>query len=122
MSRKNIVTTNFWRDFMPTPLGERINQLRKKFGFTLEALAQKIDSSKSYIWELENKDVTRPSAEKLQKIAMALNTTTEYFLGEDEVNEFTAEDNAFFRKYRKMSPEAKEKIRQNLDTLWEDED
>lgn len=107
---------------MPTPLGERINQLRKKQRLTLEALAHKINSSKSYIWELENKDVTRPSAEKLQKIAMALNTTTEYLLGEDDMTEVTAEDNAFFRKYKKMSPETKEKIRQNLDNLWEDED
>lgn len=41
-------------------------------GRTLEKLADETDSSKSYIWELENKNPPRPSAEKLTKIASKL--------------------------------------------------
>ena len=50
---------------MPTPLGERVREIRQKRGLTLEALADRVGSSKSYMWEIENKDVARPSAEKL---------------------------------------------------------
>ena len=85
---------------MPTPLGDRIRERRLKKGLTLEQLAQEIGSSKSYIWELENKDVTRPSAEKLQAIARALDTTMDYLLTAEDVTEEDATDRAFFRKYR----------------------
>ncbi len=52
--------------------GERIKKLRTQKGLTLDQLAQETASSKSYIWELENKNPPRPSAEKLSSIASAL--------------------------------------------------
>ena len=57
---------------MPSKLGVKINELRRQKGLTLEQLAQSTDSSKSYMWEIENKEVARPSAEKLDRIAEAL--------------------------------------------------
>jgi len=59
-------------------LGEKIRKLRKEKGFTLDKLAELTESSKSYIWELENKNPPRPSAEKLAKIADKLGTTIEF--------------------------------------------
>ena len=106
---------------MPTPLGERVRDLRKKRGLTLEALAKKVESSKSYMWEIENKDVTRPSAEKLSMIASALDTTTDYLLAGSNENEADADDLAFFRKYQSMRPGSKERLRKVLDIL-DDED
>jgi transcriptional regulator with XRE-family HTH domain len=50
---------------MATTLGDKIREQRKKKGYTLEELAARSESSKSYIWELENKDPPRPSGEKL---------------------------------------------------------
>lgn len=102
---------------MPTPLGNRVRELRRKHGLTLEALAAKIESSKSYVWEIENKDVARPSAEKLSLIAAALETTTDYLLGTEAVTEVDAADTAFFRRYREMDPKAKEKLRGMLKIL-----
>jgi transcriptional regulator with XRE-family HTH domain len=102
---------------VPTPLGNRVRELRRKHGLTLEALAAKIESSKSYVWEIENKDVARPSAEKLSLIAAALGTTTEYLLGADMVTEADATDAAFFRRYREMDPKAKEQLRGMLKIL-----
>ncbi len=102
---------------MPTPLGNRIRELRLKHGLTLEALAAKIDSSKSYVWEIENKDVARPSAEKLSLIAAALETTTDYLLGVEDVTEADADDQRFFRRYRQMDPKAKAKLRDMLKIL-----
>jgi len=106
---------------VPTPLGERVRELRRKRGFTLERLAERVGSSKSYMWEIENKDVTRPSAEKLALIATALDTTTEFLLGGNSEQEAgDAEDVAFYRKYKKLDDPVKERLRKMLDILDED--
>jgi len=105
---------------MSNTLGDKVKNLRKKRGLTLEELAVSIGSGKSYIWELENKGVKRPSAEKLNAIAKVLGITTEYLLDDDSENdnEDSAVDQAFFRKYQKMPVETKEKIRKSLDLFW----
>jgi transcriptional regulator with XRE-family HTH domain len=103
-----------------TALGERIRALRKKEGYTLERLAELTDSSKSYIWELENKNPPRPSGEKVARIASALKVTSDYLLNPEETELADATDEAFFRKYRNMDPVTKEKIRRIID-VWGEE-
>ena len=86
---------------MPSPLGDKIRAQRTQKKYSREQLAELTDSSKSYIWELENKDDPKPSAEKIGKIAAVLEVTTEFLLtdsvaalGEEDLDE------AFFRKYK----------------------
>lgn len=102
-----------------TALGDKIRQLRKERRLTLEQLGALSDSSKSYIWELENKDPPRPSADKLQKIADALGVTVAFLV--DPSEERSPSDNvfdeAFYRKYRKLDPETKQRIREIVD-IW----
>ena len=105
---------------MATPLGEKIRTLRKKKGYTLDRLAELADSSKSYIWELENKNPPRPSADKIAKIAGALEVTPDYLII-DAVPVEDATDMAFFRKYRRMDPATKEKIRRLTDLIGDEE-
>lgn len=105
---------------MTTPLGEKIRNLRKQKGYTLDKLAELSASSKSYIWELENKDPPRPSADKVAKIAAALGVTADYLIT-DVVEVEDATDAAFFRKYRSMEAGTKDKIRRMLDLLDDDE-
>ena len=101
---------------MDNLLGAKIKELRKAKGLTLEKLAEKIGSGKSYIWELENRGVKRPSAEKLAAIARALDTTTEYLVDNgmteptDEVRRET-----FFRKFHGLSREDQRKIEDIID-------
>lgn len=110
---------------MLTGLGQKIREKRKEKGLTLEQLAKLADSSKSYIWELENSDarkVARPSADKLAKIADALGTTVDDLLG-IELSEasIAPEDKAFFRKYQSMSPDNKRRLRKLADSdIWDD--
>jgi transcriptional regulator with XRE-family HTH domain len=92
--------------------GTRIKELRADQGLTLEQLAQKTDSSKSYIWELENKNPPRPSAEKLAAIAAALGVTVDYLIGSDTQTLAKAEDTAFFRQYSSMPTETRRQIRE----------
>ena len=101
---------------MAKTMGDRIRDQRKKKGYTLDELATRSESSKSYIWELENKDPPRPSGEKLALIAKALDVTSDYLLGvETEVE--LAEDKAFFRKYQKMTTIQKSQIREMLEII-----
>jgi transcriptional regulator with XRE-family HTH domain len=97
---------------MQITFGDRIKERRKAEGMTLEQLAQATDSSKSYIWELENKNPPRPSAEKLSAIARALNVTVDWLLGADEQTLDEAEDKAFYRAYSGMNSETRRKLRE----------
>lgn len=107
---------------MPSPLGDKIRALRKEKKLSLERLAELTESSKSYIWELENKDDPKPSAEKIGKIASVLEVTTEFLLtesttppGEEVIDE------AFFRKYKSMPDDTKKRLRKILDA-WDDDE
>ena len=63
---------------MASALGHKLRNRRKKLGLTLEDLAALSKTSKSYLWELENRDVTpRPSAEKLGMIFEKIGVTIE---------------------------------------------
>jgi len=101
-----------------TPLGKKIRDLRQAKGYTLEKLADLAESSKSYIWELENKDHPRPSAEKVAKIASVLGVTADYLMsttkaapGKDVL------DQAFFSEYQGLDESTKEKLRE-LVKVW----
>jgi transcriptional regulator with XRE-family HTH domain len=106
---------------VPTALGDKIRELRKKKGYTLEKLAELTESSKSYIWELENKNPPRPSADKVARIAAVLGVTSDYLVDPTEKTDVVeAADQAFFRRYRKMDSATKDKIRRMVDLWGED--
>jgi transcriptional regulator with XRE-family HTH domain len=106
---------------LPNILGDKIRKLRKEKGLTLDKLAELSGSSKSYIWELENKTPPRPSADKLAKIAEQLDTTIEYLLDEGEgLSQEDATDARFYRQYRKMDSATKAKVRQII-KLWDED-
>jgi transcriptional regulator with XRE-family HTH domain len=103
---------------MANYLGDKIKICRQKKGFTLDKLANLASISKSYLWELENRESQRPSAEKLAAIADALDVTTSYFLVND--NRAPKEkdiDDAFFRGYRNLESKDKEQLRKILDAF-----
>jgi transcriptional regulator with XRE-family HTH domain len=103
---------------MSTVLGDKIRRLRKEKGYSLDKLAELSESSKSYIWELENKNPPRPSADKLAKIADKLDTTIEYLLDEGEaLSSEDAADAKFYRQYRQMDEATRAKIRKMV-KLW----
>lgn len=107
---------------MPSLLGIKINELRRARGLTLEQLAQATDSSKSYMWEIENKEVARPSAEKLDKIAEALGVTAAFLIDASQTQPTEdVEDTAFYRKYQKADPDVKAKLKRILDVLDDDD-
>lgn len=91
--------------------GKIIKGLRTEKKMTLDQLADATKSSKSYIWELENKNPPRPSAEKLAVIAKVMGVTVDYILGTDDQTKADAEDMAFFREYTELPDETRGQLR-----------
>jgi transcriptional regulator with XRE-family HTH domain len=97
-------------------VGRKVRDLRKQKRLTLDQLANASGSSKSYIWEIENKNgKVRPSAQKLQAIADVLGVTVAFFVSDG--TQANAEDEAFFRKYMKLSDNNKAQVRAMVD-IW----
>lgn len=61
--------------------GSRLKARRKELGFSLDELGKACKSSKSYIWELENKPELEPSASKVFMMAHALGVSMEWLCG-----------------------------------------
>lgn len=103
---------------MKNSLGDKIKKRRKEMKLSLDKLANISDISKSYLWELENRTTRKPSAEKLTKIAEALEVTINYLLNDSSSSpsEIILKD-AFFKKFKKLSKKDRRKIEQLID-LW----
>lgn len=102
---------------MPLTLREKLKQLRAEKDYSLDELARLSGSSKSYLWELENRDERKPSAEKLIDIARVLGVTTEYLLDENAELDDAQLKEVFFRKFNRLDADEKRKIEDIID-LW----
>jgi transcriptional regulator with XRE-family HTH domain len=105
-----------------TVLGGKIRAQRKRLGLTLDQLAEKTGSSKSYIWELENRPVVRPSAEKIARIAEVFEVTVEFLLddGKQEFAESDA-DQVFFRRISQLDAKKRANLEKFLNAIDDDE-
>ena len=100
---------------MGMSLGEKLKKHRKQKGYSLDRLAEVADTSKSYLWELENRETRKPSGEKLTLIAQALDVTTDYLLNENATPDDDVIKDAFFRRFRKLDPDEQKKIQDIID-------
>jgi transcriptional regulator with XRE-family HTH domain len=99
-------------------LGEKLKAKRNETGKSLDALAKDAGLSKSYLWELENRDSPRPSLDKLQAIAKALDIDVAFFI-DDSIDDLREDlkDRQFFRNYSKLSEDDKERLRAFVEVL-----
>lgn len=102
---------------MASSLKDKLRVHRKKLGYSLDDLARLTGSSKSYLWELENRDERKPSAEKLTKIAEVLQVTTGYLLDEKANMDDSHIKEAFFRKFNRLDDDDKRRI-QDMIEAW----
>jgi transcriptional regulator with XRE-family HTH domain len=69
-------------ELSPNTIGARVRALRIEIGMSLSELEAQSGISKSYLWNLENKEQhQRPSGETLYALAKALGTTMSDLLG-----------------------------------------
>lgn len=99
-------------------IGARIKRLRRDREFTLEDLADKVGTCKSVICTIEKGRQSRPSYSMLQRIAAALDTSTQ-FIGEGTycLTREEWQDIQFHKNYMSLGVDDKEKIQQ-LVKLW----
>ena len=106
---------------LSTLLGDKIRAERKRMKLTLDDLAAKTESSKSYIWELENRPVVRPSAEKIKKIADVFGVTVEYLLDDDKQTPTESDaDKAFFRRIGQLDAAKRAQLEKFLKAIDDD--
>lgn len=102
---------------MPT-VGEKVRALRKEKRWTLEQLAEMVGASKSSLWELENKEKGRPSADRINDLARVFGVTPEFLLDEGAESAARSDvDEAFFRRYEKLPDTTKKQLKDILDIL-----
>lgn len=106
---------------MPSILGTKIKRHREELNLTLEQLAERIGSTKSYVWELENKDGARPSAEKVFRLAEALDVTAEYLMDDKQTKPKAKDaDLVLFRKLQKLDQRDKDLLQRFIASLADD--
>ncbi|WP_299466398.1 helix-turn-helix transcriptional regulator [uncultured Microscilla sp.] len=102
-------------------LGERIKNLRTKAGLTQKAFGEKVGINYIQIGRYETKKAT-PSTDILNRIADALNTTTDFLMNgaQDEKAIAQLQDKELlqlFRKVEQLDKEDKNLIKTFLDAL-----
>ena len=118
VERQRSVVPNGMEWEMASPFGDRLRALRKGKAYSLDRLAELTGSSKSYIWELENREVPKPSGEKLMSLARALDTTVDALIsGEADPEAADVQDQVFFRQFRGLDPDSKDKVR-SIVSAW----
>lgn len=71
---------------MPENMAERIKNLRKEKGMTLEEVAIKVGVGKSTVRKWETGMIANMRRDKIASLANALGTTPEYLMGWNEIN------------------------------------
>lgn len=86
---------------------ERIKELCKKQGISINFLEEQLEISKNYVYSLKNKKT--PSAEHIAKIADYFNVSTDYLLGRTDNPRIASNDLAGYstEDLRKMAENAK---------------
>ncbi len=92
-------------------IGCKINELRNALNMTLQELADKCDSSKSYIWEIENKSSARPSAAIVLKLSRALGVSMEFLTDDNLVRPSNSVYAALSTKDARMVMQLIERLR-----------
>ena len=110
---------------MSESFGQKVRNAREKKKFSLEELANRLGSTKSYVWQLENKSPARPSGRMLLRLAKELDVSPE-FLIDDDVEEATDEqfEGVLFRKVKgkKLTSEDAARLSSMIDLMFPDED
>ena len=105
---------------MSDSFGKKVRELRKAKGLKLEELAEKRETTKNYVWQLENKSPARPSGQLLLKLADIFEVSPD-FLIDDKANEESEghRRDALLRKFKDkdVSNEDIEKALKILDIL-----
>lgn len=95
---------------MQMDIGKRIEQVREEKGLTQSALAREMGVSQSAVSQIEAGE-RNPSYDMLRQIAAALKVSVPHLVGAP-VEKLAPEEEAHFRQYRGLSPEARQELQE----------
>ena len=98
------------------PLFETLKRFRTRSRKSLQEVAEEVDASKAYIWELETGRATNPSIELLKKLAKCLGVSVADLIeenpqGQDERPELVT----MYRELKELTPEDRQAIQTMMD-------
>jgi len=98
------------------PLFETLRRFRTRSRKSLQEVAEEVDASKAYIWELETGRATNPSIELLKKLAKCLGVSVADLIeenpqGQDERPELVT----MYRELKELTPEDRQAIQTMMD-------
>lgn len=96
--------------------GQRLREMRKAHGLTLQQIADAVGCTKAYVWELESRPGQRPSAQRMLDLARVLGTTVEVLMGA-EPPALSPEDSLFLQDYLALSEVDRARMRRILKAL-----
>lgn len=88
---------------MSDSFAKKVRKLRTDNDLTLEDLANKLGTTKNYVWQLENKTPARPSGQLLLRIADIFGVSPDFLI--DDKSETETQDqfaDALFRKSKDL--------------------
>ena len=103
-------------------IGERIKKLRKEKKMTLEELASKVNTTAQTIYKYENNIITNIPSDKIELLALYLNTTPSHLMGWDSpeknlnnydlynLNNLTEKEGELLLSYRMLDEFGKQTI------------
>lgn len=111
--------------------GDKLKELRISKGFTLEELGQKVGVGKSTIRKWEQGMIANIKADKVQKLADALEVDPVFIIGlygeslrnaphaceSAPISDFTADEVKVINNYRKLSKNGKYEVMKRIDEL-----
>jgi len=96
---------------------ERLKQLRKQRGESLQKLADTLGVSKPYLWELESGNSKNPSADFLIRLSDHFGCTVDYLLGRNNDEKPSDDDILLDRAYRNLASDDREIIKGTMNEL-----
>ena len=113
-------------------IGERIKQLRKEKGISVDKLAEIIGKDRATIYRYESSDIEKMPTSVLEPLATALGTTPSYLMGWDDTPPTTEDtivkllkaqyhlnddDIRFIMDYIKLAPNEREALRTAIEAI-----
>ena len=102
-------------------IADRIRNRRLELGLSVDDLAELLNKNRATVYRYESNYIKTYSADVIESLAKALQTTPAYFYGFDDVvlssspvAILDADDQEFLSSYRSLTPSGKEYLRQQI--------
>ena len=104
---------------MSVGLGDRVRKLREDHNLSLRQLAEKIGTSKAYLWQIENREHPNPSASIVLEISRVFSVSPYHLIdGRSSEAQLQIEDVVLFNKISSLPNPDRQVLSEMVDALY----